>query len=356
MKMKYFKKVSSVLLSLALLGMFLVGCGGDTPAAEGDDTTPDNSSSGTAAVGSPKEIVLGHVYSESHDMNKACIEFKEYVEEQSGGSITVNIQANSVLGGDEDMIEMCAIGTVTMMVPSTATLEMYSSQWSICSLPYLYNNVQDMYAALDGDLGDFLKDTLSDTEYICLGFNSNGTRNMSNNVRPITKVEDLKGIKMRVMNSPTYVTWMNALGANATPMGFNEVFTGLQQGTVDGQENSPSMTYEAKFQEVQKYYSITEHVFDMNAIICNRDFYEGLNDEEKAIIDYAMEEFMVKHQRQMDLDANDHYIGLIEDSGTEINYLDDSAKDGFREALQGVYADSRANLGDAIWGLVEKYQ
>lgn len=339
MKMKQWQKVIGVLLSLAMVAALLTACG--------------NSGGGAAET---KEIVIGHVYAESHNINTTCLEFKQYVEEKSGGTMTVNIQANSVLGGDEDMLEMCADGTVTLMVPSVASMEVYAPEWSIVSLPYLYNSAEDMYAALDGELGDYLKATLEGTEYTCLGFNSNGTRNMSNNIRPITAVEDLAGIKMRVMNNATYITWMNALGANATPMGFNEVFTGLQQGTVEGQENSPSLVYESKFNEVQKYYSITAHVFDMNAVICNRAFYEGLTAEEKEIFDYALNEFMVKHQRQMEADSNDDYIQKINDSGCAVNYLDDAAKDGFRVALEPVYAESQTKLGEEIWGLVAKYQ
>ena len=283
---KFWKRAGGLALATSLLVAVLAGCGGGDASSGGSSTKP-------------KEIVIGHVYSETHNLNVACKEFKAYVEEQSGGSLTVNIQPNSVLGGDEDMLEMCAVGTVTLMTPSVASMEMYSSSWSIVSLPYLYNSAEDMYAALDGDLGNFLKDTLAATEYSCLGFNSNGICNMSNNVRAITQVSDLSGIKMRVMNNATYVTWMNALGANATPMGFNEVFTGLSQGTVQGQENSASLTYESKFNEVQKYYSITEHVYDMNAVICNRDFYESLTAEEKEIFDYALNEDLVKHQREM---------------------------------------------------------
>ncbi len=334
------KKLGSLVLTIALLCALLSACGDKK----------------TGSDGTSKEIVIGHVYSETHNVNVACKEFKEYVERESGGSLTVNIQANSLLGGDEDMLEMCAVGTVTLMTPSVASMEMYSTDWSIVSLPYLYDSAEGMYAALDGDLGDYLKGTLKDTEYVALGFNSNGIRNMSNNVRPITKVADLKGIKMRVMNNPTYVKWMNALGANATPMGFNEVFTGLQQGTVQGQENSASLVYESKFNEVQKYYSITEHVYDMNAIIANRAFYESLTDQEKEIFDYALEEYLVKHQRQMEADSNADYIKKIEDSGTAINYLKDEDKAGFRTALEGVYAESRESLGAEIWSLVEKYQ
>lgn len=346
--MKRLNKLLATALSLTLLAGALTACGG-SPSTPGG-TAPSGGGKGT------KEIVIGHVYSETHNINVACKEFKEYVEKESGGSLTVNIQPNSVLGGDEDMLEMCAVGTVTLMTPSVASMEVYAPDWSIVSLPYLYNSAEQAYAALDGELGDYLKDTLADTEYLCVGFNSNGNRNMTNNVRPITQVSDLKGIKMRVMNSATYITWMNALGANATPMGFNEVFTGLQQGTVEGQENSASLIFESKFNEVQKYLSVTEHIYDMNAIICNRAFYDGLTDAEKQIFDTGIETYLSKHQREMEAASDADYIKQIEDSGVAVNYLTDEAKEGFRTALADVYANSKSTLGEQIWSLVEKYQ
>lgn len=332
------------LISLALAGamaLTLAACGSKGGTEEG-------------TTSNPKEIIVGHVYAEDHNINRACLQFKEYIEEQSGGTMTVNIQPNSVLGGDEDMLEMCADGTVTLMTPSVASIETYSDEWSVLNLPYLYNSVDEAYAAVDGELGDYLKSTLDNMDFMCLGFNSNGTRNMSNNVRPITCLEDLKGIKMRVMNSNTYIKWMNALGANATPMGFNEVFTALQQGTVDGQENAAAISYTSGFNEVCKYFSVTEHIYDMNAIICNRAFYEGLTDSEKEIFDYALKTYLEDWQRNAEVEEDGEYIQKWADSGVAVNYLENDKKDAFREALTGVYEESRAAHPDA-WEQLDKY-
>jgi len=345
MELRCWKRACSILFSLALMSVVLSGCeNAETPIVS------------SPTIFTKQEIIIGHVYSDAHNVNKACLEFEDYVEKQTGSALQVTIMPNSILGGNENMLEMCALGNVTLVTPSLATMEMYAPEWSIVSLPYLFSSAEQMYAALDGALGDYLKATLEDTEYICLGFNSNGIRNMSNNVRPITKVEDLQGITMRVMNNATYETWMKALGANAVPMSFNDVFDALSQGIVQGQENSASLTYDAKFYEVQTYYSITEHVYDMNAIICNRDFYEHLSPAEKEIFDYAISKYLIKHQRQMEAEENDMFIQLLADSGMEINILSAETKEGFQEALFEVYANSRATLGDAVWALVEKYQ
>lgn len=346
------KKFLATALALTM-ALSLAACGGSkttAPAASGGSTAAPAPSSGAA-----KEIVLGHVYAEDHNVNRACLQFKEYVEKESGGSMTVNIQPNSVLGGDEDMLEMCAYGTVTLMTPSVASLETYAGDWGVLNLPYLYDSVDQAYEAVDGKLGDYLKSTLDGTEYICVGFNSNGTRNMTNNVRPITCLQDLKGIKMRVMNSNTYIKWMNALGANATPMGFNEVFTGLQQGTIDGQENAAAISYTSAFNEVQKYFSVTEHVYDMNAIVCNRAFYEGLTAEEKEIFDTGVRTYLEQWQRDTEVAEDGEYIQKWADSGVAVNYLEDSKKGEFRDALASLYEEAEKNFPEA-WAALSEYR
>lgn len=340
-------------MSVSLVAGLLAGCGGKPTAPS--DASGNKSGAGTPPVSSAaKEIVVGHVYAEDHNINRACIKFKEYIEKESNGSMTVNIQPNSVLGGDEDMLEMCAYGTVTLMTPSVASLETYAADWGVLNLPYLYESVDKAYEAVDGELGDYLKSTLDDTEFICVGFNSNGTRNMSNNIRPITCLADLKGIKMRVMNSNTYIKWMNALGANATPMGYNEVFTGLQQGTIDGQENAAAISYTSAFNEVQKYFSVTEHVYDMNAIICNRAFYEGLTAEEKEIFDTGVRTYLEEWQRDTEVSEDGEYIEKWSET-SEVNYLADDKKEEFREALQPLYEESQAAFPKA-WEALNKYR
>lgn len=346
------KKVLCILMALSCAAA-LTACG-STSGGSASGSAANSASSGSSS--GSKEIVLSHVYAENHPTNTACKAFKKFLEEKTNGKLTVNIQANSVLGGDDEVLEMEAMGTVQMSIPSVASMETYNPAWSIASLPYLYTSADKMYAAMDGKLGDYLKSTLDNTEFICVGYNSNSVRDFTNNVRPITKASDLKGIKMRVMNNNTYIKWMNALGANATPIGYNEVFTALQQGTVDGQENGPDMIYESAFYEAQKYLSISEHVYDMNAVIVNRAFYEGLSADEKSAFDEGVKTYLVEQQRQTILDSCKDYISKLKDKGMQVNYLDDAAKDTFKTALKPVYAEYEKSLGSQIWDLVRSYQ
>ena len=143
-------------------------------------------------------------------------------------------------------------------------------------MPFIFKDVKSAFAALDGEVGKTLDAFLTPVGLKNLGYAYNGARSMTNSKRPINEPADLKGIKMRVMESPVFIDMFKTLGANPTPMSFGEVFTGLQQGTVDAQENSPSLVFSMKFNEVQKYYSLTNHVQGILAILINEKFFNGL--------------------------------------------------------------------------------
>ena len=186
--------------------------------------------------------------------------FKDTVEEKSNGSISVQIYPNSVLGGDAELTESVAMGTLEAALPSTSVLVSYSDDFGIMDMPYLFSSPENAFAAMDGDMGAYFNEKLEDVGIHCLGYSYNGLRSMTNSAHPIETPDDLKGLKMRVMENEVFIDFFETLGASATPMSFNELFTGLQQHTVDGEENPPSLIYASKFQEVQEYLSLTEHV------------------------------------------------------------------------------------------------
>ena len=158
---------------------------------------------------------------------------------------------------------------------------------------------------------------------------------MTNSSKPIEAPEDLKGLKMRVMENEVFIDFFETLGASATPMSFNELFTGLQQHTVDGQENPPSLIYASKFQEVQKYLSLTEHVNNFLGFIMNKDFYDSLTKEQQEIVQDAAQEF-VDYQREMELDDTEEYVKKLEEEGMQVNRLSDEQKAKFRQELRCV--------------------
>lgn len=160
---------------------------------------------------------------------------------------------------------------------------------------------------------------------------------------------------MRVMENEVFIDFFETLGASATPMSFNELFTGLQQHTVDGEENPPSLIYASKFQEVQEYLSLTEHVNNFLGFIMNKDFYDSLTQEQQTIIDEAAAEFIAQ-QRKMELDDTEIYIDKLEEEGMTVNKLTDEQKAEFRQALEPMYEKYREKFGEEIFETAEKYE
>lgn len=301
-------------------------------------------------------INIGHVEAEDRSTHRALVEhFKNTVEEKSKGSISVQIYSNSVLGGDSELTESVAMGTLEAALPSTSVLVSYSDDFGIMDMPYLFSSTEKAFDAMDGDLGDYFNQKLEKVGIHSLGYSYNGLRSMTNSSHPIQSPEDLKGLKMRVMENEVFIDFFETLGASATPMSFNELFTGLQQHTVDGQENPPSLIYASKLQEVQKYLSLTEHVNNFLGFIMNKDFYDSLTEEQKEIIQDAAREF-VDYQREMELEDTEVYVEKLEEEGMQVNRLTDEQKMKFRQELEPMYEKYREKFGEEIFETLEKYQ
>ena len=353
------KKTLKTSLAAALALTMLAGCAsgsGSTPASSTSGAAPAASTSTAAPAGDTVNISIGHICSEEHSLNLACVKFKEYVEKESGGKMTVDIFPNAVLGGDVQMTESVALGTLTMCVPSASVMTVYSPKFGVLSMPYLFSDTKTAFAAVDGGLGDLLNKELEGVGVTNLGYNFNGIRNMTNNVRPITTPADLKGLKMRVMESQVFIDMFNSYNANPTPMSFNELFTGLQQKTVDGQENPCSLIYESKFNEVQKYLSITEHEYDFCNVLVNTAFYEGLTPEQKKILDDGTKLYLVDYQRELEVSNNEDYIQKLADAGMEVNRLTPEAKAQFTELVAPMYEKYADTFGPEIMEILKQYR
>ena len=226
------KKALSLILALAMI-LALTACGSKTDAPSGNGDTQTDPSA--------EKIVLkiGHVEAEDRSTHKALLIFKDEIESKTDGRIEVQIFPNAELGGDEELCESVAMGTIQMALPSTSVLTAYNERIGILDMPYLFTDAQSAFDALDGKLGEQIDEWIAGNGFISLGYVYNGPRCTTNSVRPIYTPDDLAGLKIRVMNSPVFIRMYEVLGANATPMSFSELFTGLQQHTVEGQENPP---------------------------------------------------------------------------------------------------------------------
>lgn len=342
------RKKFSIILTMLMSVICIAGCSekADTSAASNDNTDTEKSS---------VNIVFGIVDSTEQATYKAAVKFKEAVEADSNGAITVDIYPNGTLGGDTASVEGVSQGTMQMACPVTSSFTMYDDKWGIFDMPFLFDSAESCFTAMDGELGQQLAATVEEQNIKVLGYAYNGARSISNSKHPINTPDDLAGIKIRVMESPVYIEAFNMLGANATPMAYSELFTGLQQGTVDAQDNSPDNVYKAKFYEVQDYYSLTEHVHSPFAMIMSLDFYNSLPDDYKTIIDENAREWLVDWERQTQIDADESSLQALIDEGVEVNKISDENLQLFKDKLVPLYEEYEEKFGEDFMDLAKSY-
>lgn len=329
------KKILSVLL-ISLLVFTLAGCG----------KTGESADSGNSV----ETIVIkaAHVEPEDRAIHQALVKFGEYIAEKSDGVLQLEIFPNGELGDDSEVVESISLGTIQMTVPGSALFTSYDEKFAVMNLPYLFDSKERMDAALTGEFGEMLKEWFEEYGFVCLGFNYDGARCMSNNINPIYSPEDMKGLKMRVMDSSLYIEMFKLMGANPSPMGFGEVYTALQQSVIDGQDNPPGLTYGSKFYEVVKYFSVTQHVYANCPAIIGADFFYSLDEEYQQIIKEAGKMYLEDWQREEEADLEEHYIELIQEAGVEVNYLDAEGIKAFQDAVAPIYDSYREKIGDEI--------
>lgn len=341
------KKYLSLILMVVAISVFTFGC--SKPSTEGSTDASKEESNKSVT------LQVGHVEPEDRSTHQALLEFKKEIETESKGSITIEIHPNGALGGDVQLTESVAMGTLDMALPATSVLVTYSPEFGILDMPYLFSNTENAFAAMDGEVGEHFNGMLEEVGIKNLGYSFNGLRSITNSVRPINEPADLKGMKVRVMESPVFIDFFETLGANATPMSFNELFTGLQQGTVEAQENPPSLIYSNKFYEVQKYLSLTEHVNNFLAFIMNKELYDSLSTEQQSIITKAAKNY-VALQREMELTDTDKYVKLLgTEGGLEVNEVSVENKQKLRDALEPMYEKYRSEFGQELFDMAEQY-
>lgn len=223
--------------------------------------------------------------------------FKMRLEQESGGTLSCDIYTDNVLGSERELLEGCQFGNYDIVLATNATVASFSNDIFCLDIPWLYDNKQQVYEVLDGALGDTLAAGLEDKGYKLLQFQENAFRTLTTSDRKVEKVSDLKGLKIRIMENELQLAQWKAYGANPTPMAFTELFTALQQHTVDGQDNGAELTWQTKFCEVQKYYTYTKHIYSPYLILMSKEKFEGLTPEQQEIVMKVSDE-AVKYERE----------------------------------------------------------
>ena len=285
-------------------------------------------------------IKLAHVCAENDIFQIQSLKFKELVEERTNSEIEIKIFPNKQLGGKEtDLIGMVQMGVIGLATITCGPITSYDPMFGILDLPFLFASKDQAYKVLDGPIGEKFLTSLEKVNIKGLAFGERGLRNVSNNVRPINKPEDLSGIKIRVMESPVYIDLFKTLGANPVPMGWGDVYTSLQQGIIDAQENPPWVIEAFKIYEVQKYYSLTGHSYAGNVIMMNKTQFDAFSPEiQKILVDSARE--ASAYERQVNNEGVAKIIETLKTRGMIINDVDRAP---FQKMTESVYEKAYAD-------------
>ena len=296
----------------------------------------------------PRIIRFGYGLNEASNQGRAAKVFAEAVDKASGGKMKVRAIGAAALGPDTQMQQALIGGAQEMMVGSTATLVGITKEMALWDTPFLFSNAKEADELLDGPVGDKVKAKLQDKGLVGLVYWENGFRNLTNSKRPVNKMEDFDGIKLRVMQNNVFLTSFNTLGANAVPMSFSELFGALETKTVDGQENPYNTILSSKFYEVQKYLTVTNHVYSPWIVLVSKKWWDGLSKDEQKILSDAAKtsrDFERKDTREEAAKA----VADLKAKGMQVNELPRAEADRMRNKLTRVYAMIAADVGMDTW-------
>ena len=296
----------------------------------------------------PRIIRFGYGLNEQSNQGRAVKVFQKEVEKLSGGKIKVRAFGAASLGPDIQMQQALIGGAQEMMVGSTATLVGISKEMALWDTPFLFNNTQEADAVLDGPVGEKVMAKLAEKGLVGLVYWENGFRNLTNSKHSITRLEDLQGVKLRVMQNAVFLDSFKALGANVVPLPFPELFPALETGAVDGQENPFNTILSSKFYEVQKYLSVTNHVYSPWIVTVSKKFWDGLSrDEQKVLMDAATKsrDFERKDTREEAARS----LGELKAKGMVVNELTPAETTRMRDKLIRINASVASSVGMDLW-------
>jgi len=279
--------------------------------------------------------------------------FAREVEKRTNGRYKIQNFYSGALGGERESIEAVQLGTQELTLSSTGPVPNFVPEAKILDIPFLFRDKAHARAVLDGPIGQEMLKKFESKGFKALGWAENGVRHMTNNKRSVMLPDDLKGLKMRTMENPIHIAAYKGFGIVPTPMAFPEVFTALQQGTVDGQENPLSVIMAAKFDQVQKYLTLTGHVYSPCIWLMNKASYDKLSPaDQKAFLDAAAEGTKANRARVDEDDAKG--VAELRAKGMTVTENIDKAK--FVAALAPVYSDFERQFGKAAIDAIRNYK
>lgn len=271
--------------------------------------------------------------------------FKDAIEERLPDRVSVALFPNRQLGDEKEMVEGLQFGTIEMAIITNAVVANFEPSFQVVDLPFLFADAKQAHEVLDGPIGETLAANLEDENVVLLGSMEGGFRNMINNVKPVDEPADVVGVKYRTMQNPVFIEMFQSLGGNAVPMAWGEVFTAMQQGTIDGLEIPAAVVNGNKFYEVTRYLSLTRHTYSAIHLLISKQRFESYPEDVQEAIREAGR-VAVARQRETVAENERRVLEELEAAGMEINEVSDVAP--FRQAVAPVYDEFRSSIGDEL--------
>ncbi|TCJ20721.1 TRAP transporter substrate-binding protein [Rubrobacter taiwanensis] len=304
-----------------------------------------------AAGEEEQTLELGHVWPEDDYQAEGVARFAEEVEELTGGSVTVNISPAGQLGGDREILEGLELGTNDMWVGGAGVYNAITPVGQLFPAPFMFDDLDAAAETYDGEIGEEIKQRIEeDTDTVALAFWDRGPRHLTLN-SAAEQPEDLAGKRIRVPENPIFIETWRALGASPTPMEFPEVFTALQQGTIDGQENPLALTHSSGFYDVQSHLMLTGHVIEPIAVAISAGAWEGLSEEQQDALVEAANGAAKEEVAQITRDQEEEFRRLLEEEGMTVIEPD---REAYREATEGIVEENFPEISDLYNRIVEQ--
>lgn len=332
------KKILAIFICFVLvLGM--TGCGGQQAAVV---------SGGDADEEETYTIRFAHIENEFTAAAQGCQLFKKHVEELSNGRISVEILGAGAMGGEREIVESVTMANIEAGMAMSSLFSTYLPNWEIFDLPFVFVDREDWASKVDGDLGQLLAEETASINMKVLSYFDGGFRSVANTRRAVLSMEDLRGLKVRVGESTLLINTQQALGSNPIPMSFGEIYTALQQGTIDGVDTSIIYILDGNFQEVAKFATETNHSALQMVTFINQDFYNSLPADLQEVIDTASAKATVE-QRVLAVEADLMAIDVMEEAGMQVDQPSAEFTAQMIEATKSVVDGYRDKIDEKVF-------
>ncbi len=320
----------TLLITLAAIGLA-------TPAAFAQDIQP-------------RSFKLANNNPKDHPMTIGGEKFAEIVAAKSGGRIKVTVYPGGALGGDAPIVSALQGGTIEIATMNSGILASQVKDFAVYDFPFLFTSGREADLVVDGPFGKMMHEKLAEKSIVGLAYFELGFRNITNSRRPLKTVEDIAGLKLRVIPNAINVDWVKAVGANPTPLAFPEVYAALEQKAIDGQENPLAVILTNKFAEVQKHLAITNHQYNPQSMIFSKKVWDTLsNDEKKILQDAALE--AAQFQRKLTRDSADKNLADLKKAGMEVTEFSAAEQAKLREKFKPVIEKHGAPIAATVASL-----